>query len=161
MAVRVFVFGDSIGQGFYDEVGGGWVQRLQRHYFTEEINGNSEVNIINLSVSGHTSHDVRNRISVEIASRDKGNSFTILAIGVNDSYERNGGRKTDESEFEENTTQIILSAKKYGIVLVLGCTACVEDRTTPTSWDSDLFYYNENLKKYESILQKVACKNEV
>lgn len=155
--MRIFVFGDSIGQGFYDEIDGGWVQMLQRDYFVQGIAGKSDNNIINLSVSGHTSNEVLDRIDNEIKARQIDEKLvTILAIGVNDSYEKNGQRRTQETDFTSNMAAIIERAKSYGDVLVLGCSACVDSRVQPTGWNPILHYSNELLQKYEALLQDCA-----
>lgn len=158
---RVLVFGDSIGQGFYDEINGGWIQRLQRDYFAEDIAGKSDVNIINLSVSGHSSNEVLDRMKFESESRMKRGMLTILAIGTNDTYERSGVRRTDEAKFEQNIGEIIKIAKSFGGVVALGLGACVETRVQPTAWDRTLVYKNELLQKYESILESAAKTDDI
>ena len=159
--MRILVFGDSIGQGFYDEVNGGWVQRLQRDFFKDSIDGKSDVNIINLSVSGHASGDVLKRIQFETEARNRHDILTILAIGTNDSYERDGVRSTKEEVFEKNITEIIKIAQSFGKVIILGIGACVDERVQPTAWDSAVIYRNELLKRYEDILKQVATINDV
>lgn len=158
---RIFVFGDSIGQGFYDEKNGGWVQRLQRDYIEESIDDKSDVNIINLSVSGHTSNEVLARINFEILNRKRPDGMlTILAIGVNDSYEKGGVKRTAAEEFRQNIVQIIDEVKRLNSeLLILGCTPCVDSRVQPTAWDSTLWYRNDELRQYESILEE--CANEM
>lgn len=158
---RVLIFGDSIGQGFYDEINGGWVQRLQRDYFAEDIAGKSEVNIINLSVSGHSSNELLDRIKFESGSRMKHDMLTVLAIGTNDTYERGGVRRTDETKFEQNIGEILKIAKSFGDVLMLGLAACVDARVQPTAWDQTLVYKNNLLQKYESILESTAKANSI
>ncbi len=159
-SLRILIFGDSIGQGFYDELNGGWVQRLQRHYFTEELAGKNGVNVINLSVSGHTSEEVLSRIEFETKARSKDDTdlFTILAIGVNDSYEKVGVRRVNEVDFADNVSKIINIAKSFGGVVVLGCTACVDERLKPAAWDATLHYDNQRLKEYEDILKECAAQ---
>ena len=154
--LRILVFGDSIGQGFYDEIGGGWVQRLQRDFFKDSIEGKSYINIINLSVSGHTSSDVLKRIQLETEARNRHDVLTILAIGTNDSYERSGVRCTEEDIFEQNIIEIIKIAQSFGKIIILGIGACVDERVQPTAWHSTVVYKNELLKRYEDILENVA-----
>lgn len=159
--LRILIFGDSIGQGFYDEIGGGWVQRLQRDFFRDSIEGKNEVNIINLSVSGHTSHDVLKRVQFETEMRSRHDILTVLAIGTNDSYERSGIRCTEEDIFEQNIIEIIKIAQSFGKMIILGVSACVDDRVQPTAWDSTVIYKNELLRRYEGILEKVAAINNI
>ncbi|MGB4758759.1 MAG: SGNH/GDSL hydrolase family protein [Candidatus Saccharimonadales bacterium] len=160
--MRILIFGDSVGQGFYDEIDGGWVRMLQRDYFADDIAGKSYINVINLSVSGHSSNEVLERLDNESTARQNDDKMTIiLAIGVNDSYEKNGQRRTEESDFTNNVTTIIERAKSYGDVLVLGCSACVDSRVQPTGWNPVLHYSNELLQKYEALLQVCAYKAAV
>lgn len=162
MIGRVLVFGDSIGQGYYDEVDGGWVRLLQRDFFNDSYAGKSDVNVINLSVSGHTSQEVRARIMSETQARKSNEKIlTIVAIGVNDSYEKNGVRCTPEDDFRNNIQKIIRIAKNFGDVLVLGCSACVDARVQPTSWNSALHYSNNLVKVYENILRECADREDV
>ena len=155
--MRVLVFGDSIGQGFYDDIDCGWVQMLQKEYIAKAIAGEEDVNIINLSVSGHSSQDVLSRIEPEILARKNDEKIIIiLAIGVNDSYEKSGHRRTSQTQFRENIGKIINISKKYGEILVLGCSAGVDDRLNPTAWNPDLRYSNDRLKLYEEILRDCA-----
>jgi len=157
--MRVLIFGDSIGQGFYDDIDGGWAQILQKSYFSEKIAGKSDVNILNLSISGDTSTKVLARLEQEIASRDNGEDLVIiLAIGVNDSYEKNGKRCTSEEEFEQNILKLIKLVKQHGRILVIGCTSCVESRVQPTAWNDTLYYSNKLLEAYEQILSESVKK---
>ncbi len=162
MIGRVLVFGDSIGQGFYDENDGGWVRLLQRDFFKESRAGKRDVNIINLSVSGHTSQEVVKRIKQEseVRSNDE-RILTIIAIGVNDSYEKKGVRRTSKSEFANNMKKMIEIAKTFGNVMILGLTSCVESRVKPTRWNGELIYTNELIKQYDAIVKDEAQRANV
>ena len=157
MSSRILVFGDSIGQGFYDEKNGGWVRLLQRDFFNEYHEGKSDVNIINLSVSGHTSQEVVSRIESESLARAKDEKIlTIIAIGINDSYEKQTVRRTPQDDFSLNMRRIIEIAKSFGDVLVLGLTSCVESRVSPTTWDAGLIYTNAWIKEYDALIKHEA-----
>lgn len=157
MIGTILIFGDSIGQGFYDDKNGGWVRLLQRDFFKESYVCKSDVNIINLSVSGHTSQEVVKRIKQESEARSNDERIlTIIAIGVNDSYEKKGARRTPKPEFANNMKRIIEIAKTFGNVMILGLTSCVESRVKPTRWDGELVYTNELIKQYDAIVKDEA-----
>lgn len=152
-SARILVFGDSIAQGYNDAENGGWVRLLQRDYVAEDMTGKSCINIINLSVSGHTSQELVTRIESETSTRKNNDKMVIIiAIGTNDSYEKSGIRRTPEADFAQNIDHIIAVAKSFGKVLMIGPVACVDKRVQPTAWDEELHYTNERLQKYSTIL---------
>ncbi|MBP9667690.1 hypothetical protein KBD87_02700 [Candidatus Saccharibacteria bacterium] len=157
MIGKILVFGDSIGQGYYDEKDGGWVRLLQRDFFNEYYAGKREVHIINLSVSGHTSQEVVERIEQETKARCKDEKIlTVIAIGINDSFQREGARRTSMTDFTHNIKRIIEIAKSFGDVVVCGLTSCVDDRVGPTGWDAGLVYTNAWIKEYDAVIKREA-----
>jgi lysophospholipase L1-like esterase len=115
---------------------------------------------MNLSVSGHSSQEVLARIEAEILARKNSEAIlTILAIGVNDSYEKNGQRRTAEPKFTQNVDKILKIAQEHGRVLIVGCSACVNARVQPTAWDPALQYSNDRLREYEHLLEDCAKRS--
>ena len=83
MSMLVFVFGDSIAWGLYDDRGG-WVGRLW--------NARSRL-VYNLGVDGETSEDISKRFIAEAKVRGANkNSIIVFAVGVNDSSRMNGSQ---------------------------------------------------------------------
>lgn len=159
MIGRILVFGDSIGQGYYDAENGGWVRLLQGDFLSNCTDNpdSHEINIVNLSVDGHTSQEVLQRIEFEASVRKNSEDMLIiLAIGANDSYEKRGVRRTGEDDFSSNITKIIHAAQQFGQVMIVGLSACDESRTTPCGWDANLYYTNDRIRTYDGVLQQKA-----
>ncbi len=162
MVGRILVFGDSIGQGYWDVENGGWVQLLFRHFMKSEDREIRDINVINLSVSGHTSRDVRQRLTCEIGILDNGEAMlTILDIGTNDSMLFDDVPAVSEGEFRDNIADIIIRAKERGEVLLLDSIPCVESRTIPVARDHRIVITNDRLQNYNQIKRDEARKAEV
>lgn len=81
--MSICIFGDSITWGANDLEKGGWVERL-KIYILEKY----DVSVYNLGISGDTTHEVLQRIGVELKAPDP--QVVVFAIGINDSqYLRN------------------------------------------------------------------------
>ena len=98
MSMLVFVFGDSVAWGLYDDRGG-WVGRLW--------NGRSRL-VYNLGVDGETSEDVSMRFFAEAKVRGANkNSIIVFAVGVNDSSHMNGSHRVGLDEYVHNMEGMI------------------------------------------------------
>lgn len=162
MVSRILVFGDSIGQGYYDIENGGWVQLLFRYFMNSGQTELSDVNVINLSVDGHTSRDVIQRLEFELDTLGSGEDIlVIIAIGCNDSALLDESMVVPEGDFRDNIAEIIEVSSKRCKVLVLSSTPCVEAHTNPTSWNSKLRFLNKKLQTYDQIKEAEAINAEV
>ncbi|NOZ81990.1 MAG: hypothetical protein GXO63_02460 [Candidatus Micrarchaeota archaeon] len=158
--MRILVFGDSIAYGAWDE-GGGWVQRL-RKFLDEKINlpDKDLCLVYNLGVSGDTTKDLLERIENEMKSRRiQSDAIVIFSIGINDScfcksFNRNN---IPLEEFQKNIEKLFVITGKYTEKIIsLGLTPVDERKTCPIPWDTDKFYKNEYIQKYNEII-KNAC----
>ena len=90
-----------------------------RDFFRRFFETGEEINIINLSVSGHSSQEVAKRLNSEAEVRNNGEEMlSIIAVGTNDSYKKDDSRKTDEVTFTANMKNSIKQAKSHGKVKI-------------------------------------------
>jgi len=163
--MRVLVFGDSIAQGYWDSEGG-WVERLRRYYdglALKDLRTHNQPAVFNLGVSGDTTRNLLARIELETKVRKWPGDLlvAIVAIGTNDDLFENGKQFVDPEEFRVNIQKVITILKPLvEKIMFVGNAACDEKLTTPVSWD-DIHYTNEQMKKYEQIVQKVAAEQKL
>ena len=69
--MNIFVFGDSITQGFFDTENGGWCSQLSNYVMKKVVESNFELEgmVFNLGVSGDTTKKLLDRFSLEIGVR--------------------------------------------------------------------------------------------
>jgi len=167
---QILVFGDSITDGSSDSRGG-WADRLKQYFWRKNIKGDIVNNeyywLYNLGISGNMTPDVLKRIKVEsiarkVERRAKGVVF-IFAIGINDSAlegEGNPKPRLVEEEFAKNYETLVSFAKQYtNKILCVGLTPVDEAKTNPIY--NVLWYNNDRIKSFNSVIKKVAAKNKV
>ena len=163
--MRVLIFGDSIAQGFWDSRGG-WVERLREHYDSLALNNlrnHNEPAIFNLGISGDTTENLLARVELETSvRRSSGESLVVvLAIGTNDELFENNHQRVAPDEFEKNIRKLLEIIKPLSDkIIFVGNAACDEKLTTPVFW-ADIQYTNEQMNKYEKIIEKVALEQSI
>jgi len=163
---QILIFGDSITYGAWDKEGG-WVQRLRR--FLDEKNLTSPdfyCVVYNLGISGDTSEDLLERFEFETKQRLKEHKETIVAfaIGINDSQfvHSEGNHRVPIKKFKNNLQELIKLAQKFSLkIIFVGLTPVDEEKTTPIPWNSDKFYKNEYIEKYNQVIKKVCEENKI
>jgi lysophospholipase L1-like esterase len=154
----ICVFGDSTAWGAWDLEKGGWVNRL---WFTvAKREGDDYVEIYNLSISGGTTETILARFESEAKIRNA--DAIIFQTGGNDaSHDSEGKFMVSEEKFRKNLLEIIKRAKKItDNIIFMSLKNCDEFKTAPVSW-VDLYYKNENIDRYNKIMQEVCEKNRV
>ncbi len=156
--MNICIFGDSIAFGAYDEEAGGWVNRL-RNYLEGKID---DINVYNLSIPGDTTEELLKRTEMEAKSRQP--DMIIFAIGVNDS-EIIRSEKTElvpPAEFLENLEKLLVIAKKFTKkIIFVGLTSVDEALTNPVDWNMEAVYTNQNIKKYDVMLERFCENNKL
>lgn len=155
----ICVFGDSTAWGAWDLDKGGWVNRLWFHVAKRD--GDDYVEVYNCSISGGTTETILERFENE--AKIRGADALIFQTGGNDAaYENKPGNYLVAPEkFKENLEEIIKRARKItGNIVFMDLKNCDESKTMPVSW-VDIYYTNENIKKYNAIMQEVCDKNNV
>ena len=161
---NILVFGDSIGQGYYDKEGG-WVDRLKRHFLEQEIvhKWEQSVNVFNLSISGDSIKEILSRLENEINPRSwkEHKTITIFAVGVNDSeiILKNKKHLLSIRSFTQNLNKLIKLSKKFSDkIIFIGLTPVDESKVNPIPWNIEKAYINKEIKIYDKIIQDI-CRN--
>lgn len=163
--MRILVFGDSIAQGFWDGQGG-WVQRIRNKFISKAIAGKNDglPDIHNLGISGDNSKDLLNRFVNDYDSRNKFTNIgtIIFAVGTNDCQIIDGEPVSGSEEYIENISKIYSLAKiRTKEIIFVGLTPCIEEITTPVSWDEQTHYTNERLGYFNNALKSYCLDNKI
>ena len=156
----ICAFGDSITWGALDTEKGGWVERLKA-YLLESDN-----DVYNLGVSGDKTPHILERFEIETKTRVEEGEDVILvfAVGINDSYfiQSKKDFMTPPENFKRNIQEIIERAQKISSkIIFVGLTPVDELKTSPIPWDTDKFFKNENIEKYNEIIRSACRENKV
>ena len=155
----ICIFGDSTAWGAWDMEKGGWVNRLWFHVAKRE--GDNYVEVYNQSVSGGTTDTILERFENEAKIRNA--DALIFQSGGNDaSYEHKPDNfLVTPEKFKKNLEEIIKKAKQITPnIIFMSLKNCDESKTMPVSW-VDIYYTNENIKKYNDIIKEVCEKNSI
>lgn len=159
--MRIFIFGDSIVQGFCDPKGG-WAQRLLNDYheLTFEHNITSKgpyFEVFNLGVSGDMASGIAARIEPEVSARHlyEDSDLIVLAVGVNDSRLHDNIADMDVYDFQANFERALDAATNLTEnVLCVGLTAVDESLVDPSK-DGDQFK-NNRINLFEDTVKQSA-----
>ena len=149
--MEIGVWGDSITYGAGDSEALGWVGRLRKQFYKDDHG------VYNRGVGGDSTEELLERFNVEVDSIEP--DIIIFAVGTNDSkYPDNGTEyRVSPDIFQKNVKELVIKAKsKAKRVVLIGLTE-VNERGI----DSTSVFTNENLRKYDSILQEVAKEGDV
>jgi acyl-CoA thioesterase I len=156
---NIFIFGDSIVQGFWDSQGG-WATRLKQYFDASMVSApcfpqqNFYYMVFPLGVSGDTTKDILKRFEFESEKRmgwETAEQIFVFSVGANDTA------LLDIAESKRNIREIIKRAKKFSknIVFLEECPVD-ETLTKPVSWSRDCFYENKKIAAFNKILKKIA-----
>lgn len=136
----------------------GWVSRLWLHVSERE---EGYVPIYNLSISGGTTETILRRFENEAKIRNA--DAIIFQTGGNDASfkEVSGENLVSLEKFRANVEEIITRAKKItSKIIFTDLKNCDESKTTPVYW-ADIYYTNDNIRKYSEAMKEVCGQNEV
>lgn len=157
MINKIFVFGDSITYGKWDE-SGGWVQRL-RNYIDQKYNLGQEegnVQVYNMGIPGDFVGGVLNRFQNEFEARFTNENEKILiifAVGINDSNPNNWKtqKQTPPQQFKENFLKMVKVASRSNCqIMVLGLTPVNPAKS------KKLGFTNEKVKEYDLYISEIC-----
>ena len=158
MDKSICIFGDSTAWGAWDMEKGGWVNRLWFHVGKRGAD-EDYIEIYNCSISGGTTNTILERFESEAKIR---NATTLLfQTGGNDaSYQTTPDNfLVSEEKFRQNLEEIIKRARKItDSIIFTDLKNCDESKTMPVPW-IDIYYKNENIKKYSKIMEDV-CREQ-
>ncbi len=157
----VFIFGDSITYGQWDEQGG-WVQRLRSSFDQSYIAHRSEMTCFyNLGVPADTTEGVLKRFRNEVAARHKDGKqkVIIFAIGLNDAHfvHKTKRPKFTSEAFTDNLKSLLSQAREVSDkIAFVGLNPVDEGRVTPLPWNPEKSYQNERIAEFNFIIEKLA-----
>lgn len=161
----LFIFGDSITHGYWDEAGG-WADRIKRAMFIKDISNKfaSYDAVYNLGIDGNTTQQVIERFDREVAARTyPGADYAVLfAIGTNDTIQAEDGETYLSTE--EYTAQLkLLTQKAHRITdsIAYVTLAPVDENLTnplPASTTGKC-YTNERIKLFNEALTKFCSES--
>lgn len=165
--MRILVFGDSIGQGFWDSQGG-WVQRLINEYHEQSLKNmlagkDGYIEMYNLGIAGDTARGVLKRMKYEVKSRrlHAEAEVIVIAIGMNDTMIYKGVDATPPDLFHDELVQLLESARELTAkLLFVGLTAVDDAACSPWKYSStEECFNNDRIWQFESITREF-CKEE-
>ena len=159
MSNRICIFGDSITWGAVDPENGGWVAQLRRYFETNDY----DISVYNQGISGDNTDDLLARFEVECKAREP--QIIIFAIGVNDSQyvKTKDNPRVSLEKFQNNLVKLINQARNFSDkIAFIGLTAVEDEKLMPIPWsDEEKFYDNDNVAKYNSIIEKVSSEHNL
>lgn len=167
MDTHILAFGTSTTYGAWDTEGG-WVQRFRKFLDEKYVQSNFDNDkfclVYNLGVSGDTSTGILKRFESETQTRiDKKDQKVVILfhLGINDAIRNNesGDNWVSPHEFKENYKRLIHLAKKYSDTIIVVGSKPVDARVDPIPWLPDHSYKNEDVEKYNEIMEEVAKEN--
>ncbi len=168
--MRIFIFGDSIAQGFFDNQGG-WAQRLANYFHQKTLKSMNEdnvnwVEVHCLGVSGDDAVGIESRIENEIMARRIGEDnleLVIIAVGANDSLLKNNEAVVDVYEFQKRIEKLTEKAKKISEnVVLVGLTAVDEILTNPWKFSSTgKQWINVRMNLFEDTIKQCSITHDV
>jgi lysophospholipase L1-like esterase len=156
--MHICVFGDSIAWGAFDYEKGGWVERLKTFLMESE----EDVMLFNLGVHGDNTEDLVKRFHSESAAREP--DLIVFAIGINDSQyiKTKDNPRVSLKKFVKNISKLAKMANKFTEkIIFVGLTKVDESKTMPLPWDTDKYYDNESIVKYNDALGEFCEKNSL
>lgn len=170
-AKNIFIFGDSITYGEWDELGG-WANRVRSFYDSPELPLPKKYFVTyNLGIPSDTSTGVAQRLTAETQARLTPNPNVdtfqfIIAIGTNDSRwlvdEKKHG--VDETQFKRNLEDITNQAKAFSDnIIFVGLLPCDEKAIAETAKRFDWVesYENRYIEKYNQIIQQHCIEQQL
>jgi lysophospholipase L1-like esterase len=155
---RICVWWDSIAFGHDSLSDGGWVSKLQE-FFDSDQNMYPDRTVYNVSISWDTTTDVCKRLTVECKARIP--DIVLFAVGINDSQYiwSKAFPKVSRKYYEENILALVAIAEKYtSKICFVWLTDVDEAKTMPIPWSANTFYDEENIRRYDLLLES-TCKN--
>lgn len=155
--LRIVAIGDSLIYGFGDPEGGGWVERLRRHWMAPDTAGHI---LYNLGVRGDGVKQVSQRLVQEFRYRGELRhrvpDALILSVGLNDSARvgKPAGRNlTPLDQFEELLNALLEQAQELCPVLFVGIPP-VDEQKMPFA---EVLYYSHADQQRYTQTTKQAC----
>lgn len=150
MSNRIVVLGDSIAWGAFDEECGGWVERLKVHLFNKD----RDTRVYNCGVSADNLAGVLKRVDNEVEARNRRLEKAVIAIGINDSPNPENPSGTLIEDFQKQYLKLLEKLKIHKLQVFLVGLTNVDEQVDPN-------YKNEEIKKYNDVVRKIADEQDL
>ena len=159
--LRIVALGDSMIYGFGDPEGGGWVERLRRHWMSLDSAGDAAGHVLyNLGVRGDGVRQVAQRLEQEFRYRGELRhrvpDAIVLSVGMNDSARlghRNGRNSRLFEDFQRDLADLLDCAQGLCSVYFVGMTP-VDEAKMPFA--NCLYYSHADQRTYNEAT-RLAC----
>lgn len=167
--MRVYIFGGSTAQGYYDTLGG-WATRIAVHYQQETLKQLDDETVTrdevyNLGIAGETTEGVLKRIKQEVEARriSDDDECIVLAIGMNDTVLIDNRVVTEVGDFQKMYEKLIDAALKLcPRVICVGLTAVRESEADPWAYSSrGKQWKNNRINLFEDTIKQSSIRKEV
>jgi lysophospholipase L1-like esterase len=152
--VNLYVFGDSISQGYFDRRGG-WVARLWEPVV--DTGRAPQHYIYNVSISGDITRDVLQRFEPEAKRRgiQQYPSVVMITTGVNDAFRDDSGLRLDLDSTESDLRDLVDEAREHAeTVVLMGCTPVdPEDNLVP---NTGYRIRNKDLERIDDLKRRLS-----
>lgn len=155
--LKIVALGDSLVYGFGDYEGGGWVERLRRHWMLPDSSGHV---LYNLGVRGNRVLQVEQPLKDEFRHRgelrNRQPDIIVLSVGVNDSarvQRPNGRYYTDLCRFKTILDKLLDASKQLCPVIFVGMVP-VDQAKMPFQ---DCLYYSHDDQYIYKEATRLAC----
>lgn len=163
----LFIFGDSITQGYWDSEGG-WVDRVKASVQSKDIANKFSTyhGVYNLGIDGNTTRQVINRFNNETQARlwpdcDYG---VIFAIGINDTlFREQKDYISTPSQYKEDLAILLQQARELTPRIAFVNLCPVDETLTnplPNSSTGKSFT-NERINAFNNVLGEFCSTNDV
>ncbi|MCL2933588.1 MAG: GDSL-type esterase/lipase family protein [Trichodesmium sp. MAG_R03] len=160
--LKIVALGDSLVYGFGDYEGGGWVERLRRHWMLPGSPGHV---LYNLGVRGNRVLQVEQRLEDEFHHRGELRNcqpdIIVLSVGVNDSarvQRPNGRYYTDFYKFQTILDKLLDTSKQLCSVIFVGMVP-VDQSQMP--FQNCLYYSHDDQFIYKEATRLACLKRKI
>ncbi len=163
----LFIFGDSITQGYWDKEGG-WADKLKAKVFNRDLDENYKYyhGVHNLGVDGNITQEVIGRFDSEVKARLwRGSEYGIIfSIGINDTSHRSGSDYISTPEkYRDELEQLYKKARGYTTnIAFINITPVDEELTNPFPLSSTgKCFTNDRIEVFNNILKQFCNEHNV
>ncbi len=165
----IFIFGDSITQGYWDTEGG-WADRIKRYVMAADIQRGykSYHGVFNMGIDANFTHNVLDRLTAEVNTRrtpeaDASSNYgVIFAVGVNDSLHKNDTFLSTPAQYGIELKLLLKKVNNLGsriaFVNLLPIDESAKDQATASA---DLYFTNDRIRLFNDILEQFCTVNRL
>ena len=158
--MHIIIFGDSIGQGFFDTEHNGWASHLSVYLQQKTLDSQFDIyySVFNQSISGENTTEIYERLKNEITPRLSSSKKNVIlfAGGINDAkrLQPSNDLYVPLEKTKQNVQKFIHDAKKLVDEVVFVGSVRVDEALT-TNYVNDSFE-NSDIEMYDQVVAESA-----